>query len=71
MSPARHYSLQGGEDLEHRLIFSSPTTVIALLRALAHGGCEEKLAENAQSISELGRELHERLRTMAAHMERL
>jgi DNA recombination protein RmuC len=53
------------------VLLTTPTMLIALLRSAAFGWRQEKLAENAREVQELGAELYERLRTMSAHLQKL
>jgi DNA recombination protein RmuC len=53
--------------VEEGVLIATPTSLIALLRAVAHGWRQEQLARNAAAIAELGRELHGRLATLGEH----
>ncbi len=57
--------------MDKRVLITTPTTFLALLRTIAYGWQQERVAESAQAISDLGRELHSRLFKLATLLDKL
>lgn len=56
---------------EKNVVIATPATLVALLRTVSYTWRQEALAENAQDVLKLGRELYSRLATMGGHVSRL
>ena len=57
--------------LKNKVILATPTSIIALLRAVAFGWRQMSVAKNAEKIRELGEDLYHRLATFAEHLQNL
>lgn len=57
--------------VRNRVLIATPITLIALVRAVAYGWQQERLAENARAVAETGRELYERVKLFGGRMENI
>jgi DNA recombination protein RmuC len=57
--------------MQKKVVLATPTTLIALLRSAAYLWQQEKITQNARQISELGRDLYDRLKTFLGHFQTL
>jgi DNA recombination protein RmuC len=77
--PGEHFlsaALEHDHDLwewafERKVLLATPTNLIAIARTVSAVWRQEKLADEAQQIAALGKELHARLQTMGAHVVKL
>ncbi|HET6210268.1 MAG TPA: DNA recombination protein RmuC [Jatrophihabitans sp.] len=53
------------------VILATPTTLVALLRTVGYTWRQQALADNTAQVSQLGRELYQRLSRMGGHLDRL
>jgi DNA recombination protein RmuC len=59
------------QSVDQRVILATPTTLIALLKAVAYGWKQSSLAQNALEISALGKDMHKRLGDLVGHFTQL
>lgn len=59
------------EALQQKVVIATPTSLVALLKVVAYGWRQQKLAENAEEIRGLAEELYRRLATFSEHLGRL
>ncbi|SFE37191.1 DNA recombination protein RmuC [Roseivivax sediminis] len=56
---------------EKRVLIATPTTLMALIKAIAYGWQQEKMAENAAEVQRVAREIYDRLGTFASHLDKV
>jgi DNA recombination protein RmuC len=59
------------DSIANGVLITTPTTLIALVKAIAYGWRQEKLNDNAKEIAKLGKELYGRLATMCGHLDKV
>jgi DNA recombination protein RmuC len=59
------------EGVDNKVLIATPTSLIGLLKVVAYGWRQERMAESAEQVAELGRQLHKRVATMATHLAKL
>ena len=59
------------QGVDSKVLIATPTSLIGLLKVVAYGWRQERMAESAEEVAELGRQLHKRVGTMAGHLAKL
>ncbi len=57
--------------MQQRVILATPTSFVGLLRAIAYGWNQDNLNKNADTVRQIGKDLHQRLGVLAEHMSKL
>jgi DNA recombination protein RmuC len=57
--------------LKQRIIVTTPSTLMALLKVIAYGWRQNRMSENALAVRKLGEDLHKRLATFVSHLQKV